>query len=168
MSQRSPDAELFDAVRRHSERVRGVPPTEFTVRYGDGSETVFRLPLSYLSGASVLPHADSGGREEAPAVEGSWPPCEGWAFRHGEFAFNGDVHRLSGRDHALLKALATAREAMTIAELRKQVWENYPVEDNSVRASISRLKARVSEMLSLPGDFVLIESLDGAYRLAKL
>lgn len=152
------DAELFAAVRRHAERVRGVPPTEVTVRYGDGSETVFRLPLSHVIGAPLSPHA---------AAEELWPPSEGWSFRHGEFSFNGEVHRLGGRDHAVLKALALAAEPLTLGELRKRVWGDYYAEDNSIRATISRLKAKILGMLSLPEDFVLIEVLDGAYRLAK-
>lgn len=125
--------------------------------YEDGSSATFNLnPALYPFAASPA----------APAP--SWPPADGWGFRPGEFALNGDCHRLGGKDLELLRALVGSPDGLTLQQLRRAVWGTYPVEDSTIRAAISRLKARLLVLLSLPEDFELIAVTDGNYRMQPL
>lgn len=47
------DALLFDAVRTHSTRSRGMVPSVVLYRYPDGSEATFTIPLEWRQPAPV-------------------------------------------------------------------------------------------------------------------
>ena len=78
-------------------------------------------------------------------------PAGGWAFRVGEAAYNGVAFRLAGKSASLLRRLARRPgEPVTLAQLRADVWADYPAEDSTVRGQLSRLRSLLRDLLTLP------------------
>ncbi len=148
---------LYDALRIHSARTSGRMPRKVVIHYDDGSTASYVLPVG------PLPDLD----QHTPEQE-KWPPVDGWGFRPGEFSLNGTIYRLGGRDWQILRSIVESSQGITLAELRKKVWDGYPVEDSSLRSAISRLKKRLNETLGLPEEFELFTLSDGCYRIAPL
>lgn len=156
------DELLFDAIRAHSLRTRGQPARRITLHYLDGSETTMPVPDREHAAAVADPqHGDEH------AVN-AWPPLEGWAFRPGEAAFNGQRFKLSGRLLAILRELAERPgQPVTADALKLKVWGEEPdmVEDANVQGHISLLRKKLRDALGL-GDVNPIQHADRAYRLA--
>jgi DNA-binding response OmpR family regulator len=154
-----PDEALFNAIRAHCMRTRGVQPRRVTVAYDDGSKTSFTL--------SVLLNQQNGQPSPEAAPAPGWPPTEGWAIRPGEAAFNGTRFALTGKLNAILRELAHAYgEPVTADRLKHAVWGEDPahVEDGNLQGHVSLLRKKLRDALNL-GDVNPIAHSDGAYWL---
>lgn len=152
---------LFDAVRVHSMRTRGQLARRVTLEYFDGSETTMPIPEP-----AAVAVADPEQVAEQAAT--AWPPLDGWAFRPGEAAFNGQRFKIGGKLLAILRELAERPgQPVTGDALKLKVWGEEPdmVEDANLQGHISLLRKKLREALGL-GDVNPVPHADRAYRLA--
>ncbi len=127
-------------------------------------------PTDDLSGwpsfARVYISANPDNADQSP--NDNWPPAVGWGFRVGEFAYNGCVHELAGKKRELLQFFAEnvgSTRRWTISEIKREVWDDDFVEDNSVRSTISTLRNLLRRVLDLPQGWDPIPAQDRGYRL---
>lgn len=156
------DELLFDAVRAHSMRTRGQPARRVTLHYSDGSETT--LPVPERDAVPAVADSETATEQTSNA----WPPLEGWAFRPGEAAFNGQRFKLAGKLLAILRELAERPgQPVTGDALKLKVWGEEPdmVEDANLQGHLSLLRKKLRDALGI-ADVNPIPHADRAYRLA--
>ncbi len=102
-------------------------------------------------GEQDRPTNGSGNPQSVTDEDERWPPDDGWRFRPGEFAFGGGQGKISGKAAKLLQRLAKARRALTLDDLRTDVWGDDDCSDGNIRTHLTKVR----------------DALRGAFRLRK-
>lgn len=75
----------------------------------------------------------------------------GWHFDDRGVTYNGKPVPVAGRNRALLRVLAAATAPLKCAELRK-AWEDYEIEEDSIRWQIGQLRKILRDVFEFEGD----------------
>jgi hypothetical protein len=149
LSAQTPDAVLIDAARYYARRTAGQGVQRIALTLADGSKRKLDVPLA------------------AAGDGGDWPPDAGWGYRGDEFAYNGQLFRLTGKAGKVLRALIDAGdEPLTLADLKAAVWDEW-TDDRSVQNTVSKVRKAVADHVEEFAAADPIEASEGGYRLMK-
>lgn len=113
-----------------------------------------------------------GSRPSDGDTPSDWPPSQGWGFRPGEAAYNGNAFPLTGVGAKLLKRLFQAKGGPVAYPDLKRACDNELIEDGTLRGYVSDLQTALRQALSLPKTEKIIQQVerwpDAAYRLRLL